>query len=66
MATKLTEAIETFENDNTANVGILHGVGGNFSVGLDLDELRDDVKNPERFVEDDGFAVIIFVICSTY
>lgn len=60
MATKLTEAIETFENDDTSNVGILQGVGGNFSAGLDLDELREDIQRPERFVGDDGFAVTGF------
>lgn len=66
MAAKLTEAIETFENDDTSNVGILQGVGGNFSAGLDLDELKEDIQRPERFVGADGFAVIVFAFISSY
>lgn len=57
MANKLSDAILTFENDETANVGILHGIGGNFSSGHDLDELREDANDPSRFLGDDGFAV---------
>lgn len=61
MATKLTEAITTFENDGSASIGILHGVGGNFSAGFDLNELSADLKEPAKFLTDDGFAVL-FVI----
>lgn len=59
MASKLTDAILTFEADGTAHVGILNGVGGNFSSGHDLDELRESVNDPGRFLGDEGFAVII-------
>lgn len=57
MATKLTEAILMFENDDSATVGVLHGAGGNFSAGHDMDELREDVNDPSLFLGDDGLAV---------
>lgn len=61
MAAKLSDAILTFENDETASVGILHGVGGNFSCGHDLEELREDVNDAARFLGDDGFAVCLLL-----
>lgn len=57
MANKLTDAILTFETDENASVAILNGVGGNFSSGLDLDELRENVNDTGRFLGDDGVAV---------
>ena len=38
-ANKLSEAVSQFENDNSALVGVLHGIGGNFCAGYDLEEL---------------------------
>lgn len=57
MAAKLTEAITNFENDVSAKIGILHGIGGNFSAGYDLNELMKDAKEPATFL-DNGLAVI--------
>ena len=46
---KLYEAFNEFENDENYNVAILHGIGGNFCAGYDLDELakvdRDNIAN---------------------
>ena len=46
---KLYEAFCEFENDDEYNVAILHGIGGNFCAGYDLDELanvdRDNIAN---------------------
>ena len=48
-AEKLYEAFEDFENDSDVNVAILHGIGGNFCAGYDLDELakldRENIAN---------------------
>jgi enoyl-CoA hydratase/carnithine racemase len=38
-ATKLSQAILKFEEDDSAVVGVLHGIGGNFCAGYDLEEL---------------------------
>jgi len=48
-AEKLYEAFEDFESDKDLNVAILHGIGGNFCAGYDLDELakldRENIAN---------------------
>lgn len=38
-ASKLSRAILEFEDDDSALVGVLHGIGGNFCAGYDLEEL---------------------------
>jgi enoyl-CoA hydratase/carnithine racemase len=38
-ANKLSRAILEFEEDDSALVGVLHGIGGNFCAGYDLEEL---------------------------
>lgn len=38
-ANKLSRAVLNFEEDNSALVGVLHGIGGNFCAGYDLEEL---------------------------
>lgn len=38
-AAKLSQAILEFEEDDSAVVGVLHGIGGNFCAGYDLEEL---------------------------
>jgi enoyl-CoA hydratase/carnithine racemase len=38
-ANKLSRAILEFEDDDSALVGVLHGTGGNFCAGYDLEEL---------------------------
>ena len=35
----MREAFEAFEADDDAHVAILHGFGGNFCAGYDLEEL---------------------------
>ena len=46
---KLYEAFCNFESDDDFHVAILHGIGGNFCAGYDLDELanvdRDNIAN---------------------
>lgn len=49
-AQKLSEALDAFENDETSSVGILHGIGGSFSSGFDLDEIaRSNIDSDEGF-----------------
>ena len=38
-ANKLSRAVSEFEEDDSALVGVLHGIGGNFCAGYDLEEL---------------------------
>jgi enoyl-CoA hydratase/carnithine racemase len=40
-ASKLSRAILEFEEDDSALVGVLHGIGGNFCAGYDLEELSE-------------------------
>lgn len=35
----LSEALDDFEQDESSIAGILHGIGGSFSSGFDLDEI---------------------------
>lgn len=58
MLRDLSEAISQFENDDTSTVGVLCGVGGNFSVGYDLDELNACVKNETEIVENISVNII--------
>ncbi|XP_076174522.1 short-chain-enoyl-CoA hydratase isoform X2 [Ptiloglossa arizonensis] len=45
---ELTEELDKFENDEKSVVGILHGIGGNFCSGYDLNEIAQyDGKNEE-------------------
>lgn len=44
----MTEELDKFENDEKSVVGILHGIGGNFCSGYDLNEIAQyDGKNEE-------------------
>lgn len=38
-ANKLREAFEAFEADEEAYCAVLHGIGGNFCAGYDLEQL---------------------------
>ncbi|KAL2711711.1 hypothetical protein V1478_018732 [Vespula squamosa] len=42
----LCEALDEFEKDENAVVGVLHGIGGNFCSGFDLHEIAN--YNPEK------------------
>ncbi|XP_043269352.1 probable enoyl-CoA hydratase echA8 isoform X2 [Venturia canescens] len=46
----LSEALDDFEQDENSTVGILHGIGGSFSSGFDLDEIaKSNVDSEEGF-----------------
>ncbi|XP_055637181.1 probable enoyl-CoA hydratase echA8 isoform X2 [Toxorhynchites rutilus septentrionalis] len=47
---QLTAAIEEFEQDTTADVGVLHGIGGSFCAGYDLSELANPDVNPQSII----------------
>ena len=38
-ASQLYQAFKAFDSDQSANVAVLHGLGGNFCAGYDLKEL---------------------------
>lgn len=38
-AEELSEALDVFEQNDESSVGIIHGVGGNFCAGFDLEEI---------------------------
>lgn len=43
----LKKALEDFENDSNSYVAVLHGIGGNFCSGFDLNELVNLESEPE-------------------
>lgn len=51
LLTELAENFIKFEEDVTSSVAVLNGIGGNFSVGYDIDEIKD------RSMRDDLNAV---------
>lgn len=51
MLRELAAAIRTFDNDPNSSAGILCGIGGNFSVGYDLNELSAAIQNNENILE---------------
>lgn len=53
-AQKLTEAIENFENDPEAAIGVLYGVGGNFCAGYDLKEISSDKQSATLILRSEG------------
>ena len=46
-AAELVDAIQDFDNDDSVNAIVLHGIGGSFCAGYDLKELSEasDVEN---------------------
>lgn len=54
MGRQLTIAIEAFEQDTTASVGVLHGLGGSFCSGYDLSELANPEVKPQSVVLQKG------------
>lgn len=50
MGQQLTAAIEAFEQDSTATVAILHGIGGSFCSGYDLSELANPEVKPQSVI----------------
>lgn len=57
MAFKICEAITNFENDDTSTVGVIHGIGGSFSSGYDIDELQNETLKVEHFINSEGAVV---------
>lgn len=51
MLSGLADAIRNFDSDPNSSVAVLCGVGGNFSVGYDLDELSAASRNEEDILE---------------
>lgn len=48
----LSEAVDKFENDETALAGVLFGEAGNFCAGYDFKELAKRSENPPKhFIE---------------
>ncbi|XP_055525077.1 probable enoyl-CoA hydratase [Wyeomyia smithii] len=50
MGQQLVAAIDAFEKDETADVGILHGIGGSFCAGYDLSELANQNVKPQSVI----------------
>lgn len=46
----MKNALEDFENDSNAYVAVIHGIGGNFCSGFDLNELVH-VENDSQLTE---------------
>lgn len=47
-AQELSEELDKFDNDENSVVAVLHGVGGNFCSGYDLEEIAQyNGKNEE-------------------
>lgn len=57
----MKKALEDFEQDTNAYVAVLHGIGGNFCSGFDLNELVN-VKNGTELTKmlENGLMVSIF------
>lgn len=36
----LASQLKQFEEDNSASIAVINGIGGNFSAGYDIDELK--------------------------
>lgn len=62
----LKQEIENFENDESSLVALLHGIGGNFCAGLDLNELSQIEGNLEEITRGKGTVVRKLVIFNTY
>lgn len=56
----LAEAIRNFDSDDKSSVGILCGVGGNFSIGYDLDELSTALETHQNILENIMVGELIF------
>ena len=59
-AQQLSEALDAFEQDEKSLVGIIHGIGGNFSSGFDLDEIaKADAKSEDGLPHFGALVIII-------
>lgn len=57
MAFKICEAITNFENDKSSTVGVIHGVGGSFCSGYDIDDLQSETLKVENLMNSEGSVV---------
>lgn len=62
MAVKICEAITNFENDDSSTVGVIHGVGGSFSAGYDIDDLQSETLKLENLMNSEGTVVSFIFI----
>lgn len=65
-ANKLSRAILEFEDDDSAFVGVLHGIGGNFCAGYDLEELSGFDINMGVITEAGHGPMVSLCIASIY
>lgn len=45
MVAELSKTFNDFESNPNTRVAVVHGVGGNFSTGYDLDDVESELKN---------------------
>ena len=65
-ANKLSRAVLEFEEDDSALVGVLHGIGGNFCAGYDLQELSGFDVNMGPVTEAGRGPLVSLCIANTY
>lgn len=58
---QLSNEIEVFENDKSAYVAVLYGIGGNFCSGYDLNEIAGSKENAESFFKTISNVVRFFI-----
>lgn len=47
-AQELAEALDEFDENEESKVGIIHGIGGNFCSGFDLEEIAKSEGDSDR------------------
>lgn len=52
MLTELADHLNKFEEDDKISAAILNGIGSCFSIGYDIDELKDNFKQNEQINRD--------------
>lgn len=57
---ELAAQLTQFEEDNSALAVVINGIGGNFSVGYDIDELKDKCERDPNTVRSSLFVCIYF------
>lgn len=56
---ELASQLTQFEEDNSSSVAVIHGLGGNFSTGYDIDELKQRSQHDTNNVQNS------LVVCFT-
>lgn len=66
MIKDLANTITEIENDDSIAIGVIHGEGGNFCSGYDLEELAENDKIPQTFIfnvkSSYQFGVILYLL----